>query len=192
MRSWNHLRARKAADFGKPCQVEANEIGDEQEESAAPGREGSRGQLEGPSISNWLHGRSGRVGAFLLKTPRKRGESFHLEHFAHCSGTERASPLLQSRADLINGVVPFAEIDNEIASSRLLRLRAWTVARGNKEDRFWVATEVVAENVERSDRIAECLCDIMGGTTFDIVGPQRLVHALLGVAMFEEKATASA
>jgi len=94
--------------------LEADEIGKKQEEPAAPGAEGAWGQRERPGVGDRLHGRPGVAGALLIQTPWQRRETLCLEHFANGGWTERASALLQCRADLINGVVLFAKIDDEI------------------------------------------------------------------------------
>jgi hypothetical protein len=60
--------------------------------------------------------------------------------------------------------------------------------RRDKKDRLGVPAEVVTEDVEGIEGIAEGMGDLFGGTPLDHKGAQSLVLAVLGQPRFEEKA----
>ena len=51
---------------------------------------------------------------------------------------------LELRADLVDRVVLFAEIDGQAPSGGLLRLRAWTMLRLEEEGGVGITTELMA------------------------------------------------
>ena len=96
--------------------------------------------------------------------------------------------LLEGLADFIDRMVLFAQLDDQVASGRFLGLGLGTVARGDKEDGSGFAAEVVAQDMEGIEGVAESAGDVFGGTAFDQESAQGLVLAVFGQAGFEEEA----
>lgn len=78
------------------------------------------------------------------------------------------------------------------SGGRLLGLRPWTPVRRDEEEGMRFAAEVVAQDVEGSHAVAEVEGDFFGGAFVDEIGPESLVHALIGIMGFKGEATAMA
>jgi hypothetical protein len=85
-------------------------------------------------------------------------------------------------------VIALSQVDDQLPSSGLLGLRLRSVFGGQEEPRIGIAPEVMAEDVESGDGIAEALCDVLGALLLDEVGTEGFVLALFGEAGFEEEA----
>jgi hypothetical protein len=51
-----------------------------------------------------------------------------------------------------------------------------------------ISAKMMAEDMERPDRVTECPCNLLGRPVFDEVGPKGLILTLPGVAGLEEEA----
>jgi hypothetical protein len=91
-------------------------------------------------------------------------------------------------ADLIDRVILFAKLNDEVASHRLLRLGLGSAPRGTKKDRIRVSAEMMTQDMKGSDGVTKGSCDLFGWPVFDEIGAKSLVLALPGVAGFEKEA----
>jgi hypothetical protein len=85
-------------------------------------------------------------------------------------------------------VVLFAQLDDEIVRGRFFGLGLGTMARGDKKDRLGLAAEVVAQDVEGIEGVAEGAGDSLGGATLDQESSQGLILAVFGEAGLKEEA----
>ncbi len=128
------------------------------------------------------------MGSLLIQTARQGGKTLAAQYFAHGRWAERDFALLEGLADFINGVVLFAQLDDEVPGGGFFGLSLRAMARGDKKDGFGFPAEVMAEDIEGVERIAESASDLIGGTPFDHKGAQSLVLTVLGQPRLEEEA----
>ena len=95
--------------------------------------------------------------------------------------------LLEGLADFIDRVVMLAQLNNQVAGGRFLRLGLGSVARGGKEDRLVLAAEVVAQDMKRVKGVAKGTGDLFSRAPFDEKSAQGFVLAMFGEARFEEE-----
>ncbi|MGH8512022.1 MAG: hypothetical protein ACREU8_11755 [Gammaproteobacteria bacterium] len=107
-------------------------------------------------------------------------EAFFAEHLAHGSCAQLDSLLAQRGADLVDGVVALAQLDDALARGGLLRLGARSGPGGGKEIAEPRVAEIVAEDAKAAGAVAELAGDLMGGAALYEVGAQGLVLALAG------------
>jgi hypothetical protein len=84
------------------------------------------------------------------------------------------------QADLVDGVVALAQFDGAFEGSRLLGLGARTGARGDEEDGSALPTEVVAHHLKGARGVAKGVGHLGRRSTFNEVGAEGFVLALLG------------
>jgi hypothetical protein len=96
--------------------------------------------------------------------------------------------LLEGLADFIDGMVLFAQLNDEVTSGRFLGLGLGAVTRSHEEDRLGLPTEMVAEDVKGVKRVAEGAGDLFGWTPLDQKSAEGLVLAMFGQARLEEEA----
>jgi len=85
-------------------------------------------------------------------------------------------------------VILLAQADNEVAGGGLLGLGLGSAARGQKEGRGGIAPEVVSQDVQGADRVAEGAGDLWGGAALHEVGAEGLVLTLAWGGGLEEEA----
>lgn len=117
--------------------LQTNEVGEEQEESAATGREAARGERKRADIGHGFDGGVGVAGPFFIESAGQWGEALLFEHFPHGRGAERNVVFFESLADFIDGVVALAQGNDQIIGGRLFGLSAWTVGQRNEEGHLW-------------------------------------------------------
>ena len=145
---------------------------------------------EAPRVGHRLDRGARALRALLIAPSRQWREALGFEHLAHRGGAQWLTTLLQALADLIDGIVALAQLNDQIARGGLLRLLAWAALGGDEEERIGLAAEVVAEHLEGPGAVAEGAGDLPRGALFDEVGPQGLVLAVPGRGGLEEKALA--
>src|SRR5256886_17016378 len=106
---------------------------DEQRSPAAASGEGARGQGKQSDIGYRLNRGTGLPGPFFIQPPRQRSEPFGSEDFPYAGGTQWGVAILKNLADLIDGVVLLAQLDDQVASRRLLGLGLRAVPRREKK-----------------------------------------------------------
>jgi hypothetical protein len=95
---------------------------------------------------------------------------------------------LKALADLVDGVVALAQLDDQVSCGRLLRLRSWSPPRGDEKHGIGIATEVVAQDVKSGDRVTEAFGHFLGGQSLHKIGTESLILPLLRGMGFEEEA----
>jgi len=90
-------------------------------------RRGSRNKLELSDIGDGFGGGSGVFGPFVIGPTRERGETLGFEHLPHGRRAQGLTLFLELVADLVDGVVLLAQLDNTIPGRRLLGLGSGTM-----------------------------------------------------------------
>src|SRR5271167_1794193 len=102
--------------------IEPDEVGHKQEEAPAVCGEAAWREGELADVGDGLDGGPRLLHSFLVKTPGQGGEAFLLEHLAHRGGAETQSLVPEDLADLVDGVVLFAQGEDAVVGGRLLGL----------------------------------------------------------------------
>ena len=129
----DHARSGQRGMLGERLDIEADEIGNEQEEAADLSGEVTRGEREGAHIGDGFGGRADGGGPLFVEATRQWSEALGLEHFADCSGAERRAGLLERGTDLVDRVVALSEGYDLSLGAALVGLAAGTRARCCKE-----------------------------------------------------------
>jgi len=116
MAGGDHLGAGQRCRVGEPIQSERHQAWNKQEQPAARGLEAARGERELAHVGGGLEGGASAVGTFLVEPARQGGEAFGLENLAHGGGAEAKAARLEGLADLVDGVVALAQLDDQVAS----------------------------------------------------------------------------
>ena len=124
---------------------------------------------------------------FLIQASGQGRETLSAQHFPDCGRAERTVTLLEGLADFIDRVVVLAQLNNQVACGRFLRLGLGSVVRGGKEDRLGLAAEVVAQDIKGVKGVAKGTSDLFGRAPFDEKSAQGFVLAMFGEARFEEE-----
>ena len=186
----DHARPRQCGMLGECLDIEADEIGDEQEEAADLSGEVARGEREGAHIGDSFRGRPDGGGPLFVEAARQWGEALGFEHFAHCGGAERRAGLLERGTDLVDRVVALSEGDDLSLGPALVGLAAGTWPRCCEEFGELTAAEGMAQHPESAGRIAEASGDLNGRLLVEEVGAQGFVLALPGGRGLGEEALA--
>jgi hypothetical protein len=184
----DHLRARQPGVLDRAVEMEPDQVRHKQKEAAAGGRKPARREREAPDVGDRLHGGPRPHRALVVQASGQRGKPFGLQDLADGRRTQRVLVRFQVLADFVDGVIPLAEIDDQVPRGRLLRLRLWAPSWRDKEDGVGLATEVVTQDVERGHRVAERAGGRVGGPPLHEVGAERLVLPLLRRLRLEEEA----
>src|SRR5262245_10228248 len=174
----NQARARQAGVHRQRLGIEANQIGDEQEQAADPGREFPGGWSKSTNVSDGFRGGPNRFEALLIEPTWQGGKALLEENLSHGRGAERRSLFFEHAADVVDGVVALPERHELIADLALLGLLARSGPPDGKELREPTAAEIVTQHAERGRRVAKPLRCVCGRQAFQIVGPQGLVLPL--------------
>src|SRR5207302_8644473 len=133
------------------------------------------------------HRGAGLLGPFFIQPPRQRSEPFGFENFAHAGRTQWALAILESLADLINGIVLLAQLNDQVARCGLFGLGLRAVLRREKKGGMGFSAKMVTEDVEGIEGVAEGAGHLFGGTALDQVSAQSLVLAVFRQAGFQEE-----
>src|SRR5262249_58201569 len=104
------LRARQLGALDQRPGIEANEIGNEQEQAPNAGRKLAWGKRKLAHVGDSLDGWADACGPLVIATAREAGESLCCQHLADGGGTQRRSPRLEFLADFVDRVVALAEL----------------------------------------------------------------------------------
>jgi hypothetical protein len=187
----NHLGAWQLSGVSELADVHPYQVWDKKKQSAATRREGALIESKSPDIGNGLDSGSGIIGTLLIHAPGQSSKPLLFQDFANRGRAQRAVTLFECFADLVYGMVLLAQTDDQIVGCGLLRLTARTMVWRKEENRIGIPAEMVAENMEGSDGVAESFGDIFRSATFDEIRSECFVHAVLGVVRFEEIAAAT-
>lgn len=183
----DHLGSRQTRCLGDLVDMKAYKVRDKKEQPAARGQKMTRRHREAPGIGHRFDGGTEEARPFLVEAAWESGKSFFPEYFANCCGTQGKILLLESLADLIDGVILLSQSHDEIARRRLLGLVSRSRARRDKERRFGITAELMAKDSKGSLGIPKGSRHFMGRAPFDKIGSERLVLALLGKLWFQEE-----
>lgn len=186
----DHARSGQRGMLGERLDIEADEIGNEQEEAADLSGEVTRGEREGAHIGDGFGGRADGGGPLFVEATRQWSEALGLEHFADCSGAERRAGLLERGTDLVDRVVALSEGYDLSLGAALVGLAAGTRARCCKEFGELAAAEGMAQDAEGAGRVAEAPGDFGGRLLVEEVSAQGFVLALPGGGGLGEEALA--
>src|SRR5437667_2489361 len=148
----DHLGAWQPSGLCQLLRLQTHQVGDEQEQPAAASGEGARGQGKQSDIGYRLNRGTGLPGPFFIQPPRQRSEPFGSEDFPYAGGTQWGVAILKNLADLIDGVVLLAQLDDQVASRRLLGLGLRAVPRREKKYGVGFSAKMVTKDVEGIDR----------------------------------------
>ncbi|OLE46659.1 MAG: hypothetical protein AUG46_09015 [Acidobacteria bacterium 13_1_20CM_3_58_11] len=126
--------------------------------------------------------------SFFIQPPRQRSEPLGFEDFPHAGRTQWRVAVLQNLADLINGVVLLAQLNDQVASRGLLGLGLRAMPRREKKGGMRFSAEMVTEDVEGVEGVAEGAGHVFGETALDQISAQGLVLAVFRQAGLEEEA----
>src|SRR6516164_3130650 len=113
--------------------MQADEIGNEQEQATHACRELPWGEGKIAHIGNGLNRRTDVRQPLIVAAARQAGEALSLQHLANGGSAEGRSLLLEGQADLVDRVVPLAQSHNLLERRALLGLRRWSRASDREE-----------------------------------------------------------
>ena len=116
--------------MGQRPGIQPNQFGKKQKEAPATGEELARGQGKGAHIGHRFHRGLRSLGPFLIQAARQSGEPLGFEHLAHGGGAQQQAAFLESLTDFINGVVLFAQRDDQGAGGERGPVREETKKQG--------------------------------------------------------------
>ena len=167
--------------------MEADQIGQEQEEAAAAREKLSGFHRKGTHIRHGFNGRARPLWTLFIQSSWQRGKSLRLEQFPDGGRAERDFLLLEGQADVVNRMVLFAQGDDLGKSGRLFGLSPRTGSGGGEVIGIGLAQEGVTEDPESAGGVAEGSGDFLRGTALDVECAERFVLALLWELGFEEE-----
>ena len=97
-------------------QLQVHHVWKKKKQAPAAGDEGTIAQMELAHIGNRFNGCSGVGGPFLIQTTGQWSKAFGLEDLPHRRRAEGALSLVEGSADVVDGVILFAQLDDELAS----------------------------------------------------------------------------
>jgi hypothetical protein len=95
---------------------------------------------------------------------------------------------LERFADFVDGVVLFAQSDDQSAGGRLFGLGARAGAGGQEKGWLGMVAEGVAQDPEGAWGVAEGASDVLGGAALDEKGAEGLILAVFRDSRFKEEA----
>jgi hypothetical protein len=174
--------------LGQLVDLQAHQIGQEKEKPAAPSGEGAAAQRESPHIGHRFDGGPRVLGPFVIQTAGQSGEPLGFEHFPDGGGAEGTPLFFESVADLVDRMVLFAQLHDELAGGGLFGLSLGAPSGGDKKDGVRIPAEVVTEDVKSAWGIAEVTRDIFGGLGLEKESAEGFVLALPGVVRLQKEA----
>src|SRR6266478_1885064 len=166
----NHFRAGQTRRRSEPVHLQPHQISHEKKQPTATGGESARAQRQLTNIGDGFHRGTRLPWPLFIQAAGQRGETLRLEDFPHASRAQRAMSLLKNLADLVNGVVLLAQLDDQFVGGRLFGLGLRAVAGRDEKNRSVFPAEVMAENMEGIEGIAESARDLFGGAALDDIG----------------------
>jgi hypothetical protein len=176
--------------LGELFELEPEKVRQKEKKASAGGGELPGIQGEVGEVGDRLDGRPRPSGSFLVEASWQGGKPFLLEYLADGGRAEASALFTEDLADLIDGVVLFAQCHDSGVGGGLLRrpLGPWM---GREEELgIGLASELMTEDAEGAGGVAELVSHLRRGSALEEVGSEGLVHALLGQKRFGEKAAA--
>ena len=185
VRGREHFGAGQIAASEDAVEAEFGEGGQEQKQTAELGAQASWLEIHGSDIGAVGGGGLGALGSFGVTTSGQFGEAFASEKGGDRNGGAFDTLVLQGCADVINGLVLLAKLDDPL-SNRVVELG--TRARRFEEE--WATgllAEIVDQLMEAADRVAEASRDHRPGDLIDEVSSQGFVLPVRGVFRMEKE-----
>src|SRR5215217_1138560 len=186
----DHLRAWQCGGLSELLNAEPQEIRQEEEEPAAAGGKASWSQREVGEVGDGFDGGAWPFWSFLVQASGQGSKPFLLEHLAYGGGTEAQALFSQDLADLIDRMILLTQSHDTVEGGRLFGAGLGPWRSAEKELRVRLAAKLVAQNAEGAWGVAEIARHVAGRSALEEVGPEGLVHALLGGKGFGEEASA--
>ena len=149
--------SREAGRRGEIGQRETDEVGHEEKETAALGRELAFLKREPTDIGHRLDRGAGVLGALLVEASRQRGKAFLAQDVARGRGGHLLTALGEGPADVMDRVVLLAQGDDLLAHGIVVPHARGSADGGGLEElaRMGIMAETGAEHAEGAWRVAE-------------------------------------
>ena len=145
-----------------------------------------RNQGELPAVGDGGRLRLGVLGTLVIGPPGQPTKAFGAQNLPD-GGVGKGGPLFfEDPFNVVDGVILFAQGDDELAGGILFGLRLWAGPELTEEVGL-VLAKVVAKHAEGARRIAEVFGDQRGSEALDEVSAKGLILALSGGSGFEEE-----
>jgi hypothetical protein len=151
----DHPGAWQLGIHGQRLTIATDQVGNKQEQAANPADELSRRERKLANIGDGLLGGPDRCEALFVQPPRQSGKALLQEDLSHRSGSNRCAFLLERSADVVDGIVTFAQRNYLVADFALLGLLARSRAPQGKELWQLATTELVTKHAKCRGRVAE-------------------------------------
>jgi hypothetical protein len=176
----NCLAAGQIAITDDPIKRHANQSRKKQIQSAEFRAERPRRQIE--CLDARTIGRSGlrSRGTLLVHAPRELGKPLLPQEVCHGGRRPGQAVLLQGLADVVNGKILFAEL-NDPLSGDVVRLDSGTLGL-NKKDSLGILAKLMNQLVEAARGVAKTLSRCRTSQPLHEMSSQRLVLAVRRVA----------
>jgi len=126
------------------------------------------------------------IGAFVVGAAGQTTETFLTEHLPDGRVTQRSAFGFKRALDVIDGMILFAQSDNEGARGVGFGL-GFRAGLALAEEIKRLAAELTAQDAESAGAVAETPGDLLRGQIFDEKGAQGLVLALRGRLGLQEE-----
>jgi len=171
-------------------EVNAHQIGNEQEQPTELGRRRPRRQVELAHIGYLGCRRSCSRGALVVSAARQPCEPLFLQQLGNGRRAQSLAALgCQRLADLVNRVIVLAQRHHPVAQRVALGLAGRPALRLTEEGTIGVVAELMAQHAEAAGGVAEAAGNLGGRQSLDEVGAQRLVLTMGRACGLEEGAS---
>ena len=154
--------------------------GDEQEQAAGAGAEGSRGQAQGADIGDGRGFGPKGLGAFLVEPSGQAGEAFLAKQEGQRIDADGVSGAGQLPLDVVDGEVAFPHRDDQVSEGITDRSQGRLLGSASEEagTEGGIVAELMAEDAEGTRGVAEAAGDLDRGKLLDEEGTQGFVLPL--------------
>jgi hypothetical protein len=111
----DHFGSRQVGLLGQFVKLQAHQVWEEEKESAAARDKGVVAQAELAHIGDRFNSGAGVNGPFLIQAPGQRSKALDFEYFAHRRWAEGALALVEGAADVVDGEILFAQLDDQLS-----------------------------------------------------------------------------
>jgi len=125
-------------------------------------------------------------GPFILGAAGQTGKAFRFENATDVDGAESMALRLKLAADVVDGEVFFAGLNDLVAPGIGLGGLARALGRGQKEGPARVLAELMDQNPEAALGVTKAASGFLGREGIDKEGAERFVLAVGGVGWLEE------
>ena len=182
----NHFRARETILGKDGLPGNFAEIGEKKEKAAELGAKLSDRQLQLLNIRHrgliWM----GMSGPFVVGAAGQAGEALLFENRGNVSSTERVPLVVEDLADVIDGEIPFASLNDLIPPGIGFGGLLGTFGRGQEKGPGGILAELVNEAAKAARGIAKASGGGLGREFVDEEGAQGFVLAVGGIGGMEE------